>query len=146
MTTEKSEPGHTPLTDPRSLSSSVVFHVLMLLVASIAALGDQVTGLKVGDRVAYAGAPVGAYASERNLPAWRCVKLSAALSDETVAAVFVKGITADMLLVLLACFLGQVPRAFNGRILQRLRPGTQLARAGLGAGRWRGTWGAPDGQ
>jgi len=67
-------------------------------VGVVAALGDQVTGLKVGDRVAYAGAPVGAYASERNLPAWRCVKLSAALSDETVAAVFVKGITADMLL------------------------------------------------
>jgi NADPH2:quinone reductase len=67
-------------------------------VGVVAALGADVTGLEVGDRIAYAGAPVGAYASERNLPAWRAVKLPACLPDETVAAAFVKGITADMLL------------------------------------------------
>lgn len=67
-------------------------------VGVIAALGNGVSGLAVGERVAYAGAPVGAYASERNLPAWRCVKIPASLTDETVAAAFVKGITADMLL------------------------------------------------
>ena len=67
-------------------------------VGVIAALGTEVTGFEVGDRIAYAGAPVGAYASERNLPAWRCVKLPAGLPDEAVAAAFVKGITADMLL------------------------------------------------
>ena len=67
-------------------------------VGVVAALGAEVTGLKVGDRIAYAGAPVGAYASERNLPAWRCVKIPASLPDEAVAAAFVKGITADMLL------------------------------------------------
>ena len=67
-------------------------------VGVVAAVGTEVTGLEVGDRVAYAGAPVGAYASERNLPAWRCVKLPASLPDEAVAAAFVKGITADMLL------------------------------------------------
>jgi NADPH2:quinone reductase len=67
-------------------------------VGIVAALGAEVTGVEVGDRIAYAGAPVGAYASERNLPAWRCVKLPASLPDEAVAAAFVKGITADMLL------------------------------------------------
>ncbi|WP_128928314.1 quinone oxidoreductase family protein [Bradyrhizobium guangxiense] len=67
-------------------------------VGVVAALGAEVTCLEVGDRVAYAGAPVGAYASERNLPAWRGVKLPAGLPDETVATAFVKGITADMLL------------------------------------------------
>ncbi|MDA9431277.1 quinone oxidoreductase family protein [Bradyrhizobium sp. CCBAU 51627] len=67
-------------------------------VGVVAALGAEVTGLEVGDRIAYAGAPVGAYASERNLPAWRCVKLPAGLADEAVASAFVKGITADMLL------------------------------------------------
>ncbi|SFJ29873.1 quinone oxidoreductase [Bradyrhizobium sp. Gha] len=67
-------------------------------VGVVAAVGTEVTGLEPGDRVAYAGAPVGAYASERNLPAWRCVKLPASLPDEAVAAAFVKGITADMLL------------------------------------------------
>jgi len=67
-------------------------------VGIVAALGADVTGLEVGDRIAYAGAPVGAYASERNLPAWRVVKLPGSLPDEAVAAAFVKGITADMLL------------------------------------------------
>ena len=67
-------------------------------VGVIAALGPEVSGLEIGDRIAYAGTPVGAYASERNLPAWRCVKLAAGIPDEAVAAVFVKGITADMLL------------------------------------------------
>lgn len=67
-------------------------------VGIVAALGAEVAGLDVGDRVAYAGAPVGAYASERNLPAWRCVKLPDAIPDEAVAAALVKGITADMLL------------------------------------------------
>lgn len=67
-------------------------------VGVVEVLGAEVPGLAVGDRVAYAGAPVGAYASERNLPAWRAVKLPAGLSDEAVASAFVKGITADMLL------------------------------------------------
>jgi NADPH2:quinone reductase len=67
-------------------------------VGVVEAIGAEVTGLSVGDRVAYAGAPVGAYASERNLPEWRAVKLADALPDATVAASFVKGITADMLL------------------------------------------------
>jgi NADPH:quinone reductase len=67
-------------------------------VGVVSALAADVTGLKAGDRVAYAGAPVGAYASERNLPAWRAVKLPDSLSDEVVASSFFKGITAHMLL------------------------------------------------
>lgn len=67
-------------------------------VGLVSAIGDGVTTLAVGDRIAYAGAPVGAYAAERNLPAWRGIRLPAALSDARVASVFVKGITAHMLL------------------------------------------------
>jgi NADPH:quinone reductase len=67
-------------------------------VGVIAAVGADVTSLAVGERIAYAGAPVGAYASERNLPAWRAIKLPPELTDAEVAAVFVKGITAHMLL------------------------------------------------
>ena len=67
-------------------------------VGVISAVGADVRGLKVGERVAYAGMPVGAYASERNLPAWRAVKLPDTLTDEVVASSFVKGITAYMLL------------------------------------------------
>jgi NADPH2:quinone reductase len=67
-------------------------------VGVVSAVGADVNGLNVGDRIAYAGAPVGAYASERNLPAWRAIKLLGSLSDEVVASSFVKGITAHMLL------------------------------------------------
>jgi NADPH2:quinone reductase len=66
-------------------------------VGVVTALGANVAW-RIGDRIAYAGAPVGAYASARNLPAWRAVKLPVALTDEQVASVFVKGITAHMLL------------------------------------------------
>jgi NADPH:quinone reductase len=67
-------------------------------VGVVSAVGSEVTSLKPGDRIACAGAPVGAYASERNLPAWRAVKLPDTVSDEVVASVFAKGITAHMLL------------------------------------------------
>jgi NADPH:quinone reductase len=67
-------------------------------VGRVSAVGSNVTSVKPGDRIAYAGAPVGAYASERNLPAWRAVKLPDRLSDDLVASCFVKGITAHMLL------------------------------------------------
>lgn len=67
-------------------------------VGVVAEVAADVTSLAIGDRIAYAGAPVGAYASERNLPAWRGIRLPPALSDTQVASVFVKGITAHMLL------------------------------------------------
>ena len=65
-------------------------------VGVVAGVGPNVTSISVGDRVAYAGAPVGAYASERNLPAGRAIRLPSALSDTQVASVFLKGITAHM--------------------------------------------------
>jgi NADPH2:quinone reductase len=67
-------------------------------VGVVTAVGANVTSPRMGDRIAYAGAPVGAYASERNLPAWRAVILPESISDEAAASVFVKGITAYMLL------------------------------------------------
>ena len=67
-------------------------------VGVVTEVGANVSALKVGDRIAYAGAPVGAYASERNLPAWRGIRLPDALTDEAVVSVFMKGITAAMLL------------------------------------------------
>src|SRR5882724_5946383 len=42
---------------------------------TVEAAGPEVSSLAVGDRVAYAGAPVGAYGSTRLLPAERAIKL-----------------------------------------------------------------------
>lgn len=64
----------------------------------VLALGAGVNQLAVGDRVAYATGPLGAYASERLYPAERLVKLPESISAEQAAAVLFKGITAQYLL------------------------------------------------
>lgn len=64
----------------------------------VEALGPGVKGLKVGDRVAYGTGALGAYAQARNYPANRLVKLPKAISDETAAAMMLKGMTVRYLL------------------------------------------------
>ena len=61
-------------------------------------VGEGVTSLKPGDRIAYGTGPIGAYADIRNLPANRLVRLPAAISDETAAGMMLKGMTARYLL------------------------------------------------
>lgn len=61
-------------------------------------LGEGVTGLNRGDRVAYAGGPLGAYAEQRIIPASCLVKIPDAISDEEAAAIMVQGLTAQFLL------------------------------------------------
>jgi NADPH2:quinone reductase len=63
----------------------------------VVAVGEGVTDFKVGDRVGYTG-PVGAYAQERLLPAWKAVPIPAGTDYETAAAVMLKGGTAQYLL------------------------------------------------
>ena len=62
----------------------------------VEALGDGVTGLKVGDRVVYNGLQ-GGYASHRNAPAEKMVLIPDYVKDEDAAAVFLKGLTVWML-------------------------------------------------
>lgn len=80
--------GLYPQTLPMILGSEGAGRVL--------ALGSAVTGLKVGDRVAYASIP-GAWTEERNVAADRLVKLPDFVSDEMGAAVMLKGMTAEYL-------------------------------------------------
>jgi NADPH2:quinone reductase len=62
------------------------------------ALGDGVTTLKPGDRVAYAGA-LGAYAEANNVAADKLVTLPSGIGDEVAAAAMLKGMTAQYLLM-----------------------------------------------
>lgn len=62
------------------------------------AVGEGVTEVAPGDRVAYAGGPLGAYAEARNIPADRLVKLPDAISFEQGAAMMLQGLTAQYLL------------------------------------------------
>lgn len=63
----------------------------------VTAVGEGVRDLKIGRRVAYAG-PVGAYAQERLIAADRVVRIPEGVSDETAAAIMLKGMTAQYLL------------------------------------------------
>ena len=62
----------------------------------IDALGDGVSDLKIGDRVAYAGV-LGAYAVERLIPADRLVKIPDSIDDATAAAMMLQGMTVRYL-------------------------------------------------
>ena len=57
-------------------------------------VGPEVTDLKPGDRVAYAGGPLGAYSEARVMPADRLVPVPAGISDQQAAAMMLKGMTA----------------------------------------------------
>lgn len=62
------------------------------------AIGEGVTHLSVGDRVAYAQGPLGAYAQMHTLPAEKVVLLPEGVAFETAAASMLKGLTAQYLL------------------------------------------------
>jgi NADPH2:quinone reductase len=64
----------------------------------VVAVGDEVTTLVPGDRVAYAGGPIGAYATERVIAADRLVKLPDSIDFKTGAAMMLQGMTAQYLL------------------------------------------------
>jgi NADPH2:quinone reductase len=63
----------------------------------VEAVGPEVTALAVGDRVAYASAPIGAYAEARLMPADRLVKIPDSISDEQAAAMMLQGMTTQYL-------------------------------------------------
>ena len=64
----------------------------------IEAIGSNVAGLAIGDRIAYACPPVGAYSERRNMDPDLLVRLPDGISDETAAAGLLKGVSASFLL------------------------------------------------
>jgi NADPH2:quinone reductase len=83
--------GLYPLTLPSGLGGEAA--------GVVVAVGEGVTHVRVGDRVAYtAPAPLGSYSEERVLDARWLVKLPDAIDDETGAAMMLKGLTAWYLL------------------------------------------------
>jgi len=64
----------------------------------VESVGEGVTHVKPGDRVAYAGGPNGAYAEVRTMPARFLVKLPDTISFETAAAMMLQGLTVQYLL------------------------------------------------
>lgn len=64
----------------------------------VEAVGPDVKGIAAGDRVAYGGGPIGAYARHRLMPAARLVKIPDGVTDDQAAAVLMKGMTVEYLL------------------------------------------------
>lgn len=64
----------------------------------VEAVGPGVTVVKPGDRVAYAGGPVGSYCEVRVMPADRLVKVPDGVTDQQAAAVMLKGMTVQYLI------------------------------------------------
>ncbi|MEC7523284.1 MAG: quinone oxidoreductase [Myxococcota bacterium] len=64
----------------------------------IEAVGEGVTELSPGQRVAYAAGPPGAYAEARVVAADRLVPLPNAVDDEAAAAAMLKGMTVEYLI------------------------------------------------
>jgi NADPH2:quinone reductase len=81
--------GLYPMTLPKVLGQEAA--------GTVDAVGEGVTRFKAGDRAAYAAGSSGAYAEYATIDAGRAVKLPDFISDETAAAVMLKGLTVEML-------------------------------------------------
>ena len=64
----------------------------------VEALGEGVSGLATGDRVAYATPPPGSYSEARLIAADRVVKLPDAIDDRTAATMMLQGMTVQYLI------------------------------------------------
>lgn len=64
----------------------------------VEAIGEGVQGIEIGDRVAYATAPFGAYCEARIIDQKHLINVPDYVSDEQVAALLLKGMTAHFLL------------------------------------------------
>ncbi len=64
----------------------------------VEAVGDGVTAVVPGDRVVYCDGPLGSYSSERNVPAGVLVKLPQWVSEQHIAAGFLRAMTVEYLL------------------------------------------------
>ena len=81
--------GHYPLSLPSGLGSEAA--------GVVEAVGSGVDWLKPGDRVGGCTGPIGAYSTERVMPADRLVKLPDGIEARTAAAMMLKGLTVQYL-------------------------------------------------
>ncbi|KAJ4956430.1 hypothetical protein NE237_013213 [Protea cynaroides] len=70
----------------------------MEAVGVVTAIGPGLTGIKVGDVVAYAGRPMGSYSEEQILPASVAVAVPPSIDPIVAASIMLKGMTAQYLL------------------------------------------------
>jgi len=64
----------------------------------IKAIGSKVKDFSIGDKIAYAGAPLGSYSTERNYPTKNLVKIPDGIDFDIAASLMTKGLTTYYLL------------------------------------------------
>ncbi|KAL2558484.1 GroES-like zinc-binding alcohol dehydrogenase family protein [Forsythia ovata] len=79
-------------------ASAMPFTPGMEAAGVVTAVGPGLTGRKVGDLVAYAGNPMGAYTEEQILPADKVVPVPSSIDPIIAASIMLKGMTAQFLL------------------------------------------------
>lgn len=82
--------GLYPITLPGSIGSEAA--------GVVEEIGEGVSDLKVGQRVAYAGGAPGAYVEKRIIPADRLVPLPDGIDDKIAASIMLQGMTTEYLL------------------------------------------------
>ena len=60
-------------------------------------IGKKVTNFKIGDKVCYASTPIGAYCEVRDFPSSKTIKIPDGISEDTAAAILLKGMTVEYL-------------------------------------------------
>jgi len=60
-------------------------------------VGDKANGFKIGDKVCYAGGPLGAYCEIRDFPASRLIKLPEDVTEDVAASMLLRGMTVEYL-------------------------------------------------
>jgi NADPH2:quinone reductase len=63
----------------------------------VTSVGPNVADFKAGDRIGYCTTPLGAYSTERNVPADRLIKLPDGIDDKSAASLMLKGLTVQYL-------------------------------------------------
>ena len=96
----------------------------------VEAIGPGVTDPGIGERVAYP-MTAGSYAGERIMPADRLVKIPDGVSDETAAAMMLKGMTAEYLLMRTFPVQGRADHS-----LSRRRPAVSVSSPASGPAPW----------
>ena len=63
----------------------------------IVEVGNEANGFSIGDRVCYAGGPLGAYCEIRDFPVSRLIKLPEGISEDVAASMLLRGMTVEYL-------------------------------------------------
>ena len=79
------------------LPSELPFCLGMEAAGEVIAIGEDVINFKIGDRVAYATPPIGAYCEIRDFPEEKLIPIPDYISDDEAASILLQGMTVEYL-------------------------------------------------